>query len=270
MNTATDSVQTPRAPSRWALLCESRAAIDIARMWGPLALSEVVKMSRDEARLLIVVPGFGADDSSTVPMRRFLKNKGYRVEGWGLGRNLAGVNMPHTLNDLAASWDVEPRAEYNGEASVPYLCDRLTERVQTRATETGLPVTIIGWSLGGYLAREAARDLPAIVNQVITMGSPTIGGPKYTSAAKFFSSRAMDLDWIETEITKRENCPIQQPITLIYSKSDGVVGWTAAQDYYSANVETIEVNGAHLGLGFNPTVWRHVLTALDRLQSQTD
>lgn len=258
----------PKAPSRWALLGEGRSAIDIARMWGPLAASELRRQETRADRLLVVVPGFGASDASTAPLRRYLRNKGFCVEGWGLGKNLAGVNLPHTLADLAPTWDVEQRSPYNGEASVPYLCDQLTRRIRKRYAEEKTPITLIGWSLGGYLAREAARDLPEVVDQVITMGSPTIGGPKYTSVAQFFKSKQMDMDWIEAEIGKRESRPIQQPITLIYSKSDGVVGWTAAQDHYSQNVEHIEVSGSHLGLGFNPTVWRHVLTALE--QPQTD
>ncbi len=74
----------------------------------------------------------------------------------------------------------------------------------------------------------------------------------------------MDLDWIETEIRRRESRPIRQPITAIYSKSDAVVTWQAAIDHYSADVTHVEVDVAHLGMGFNPTVWRHILCALER------
>ncbi|MEO0574441.1 MAG: hypothetical protein AAF004_03185 [Pseudomonadota bacterium] len=249
-------------PKRWAVLGESRAAIDVARMWLPLAASECAKQDVRQDRFIIVVPGFAAGDASTKPLRRYLQNNGYRAEGWGLGRNLAGADLNASLEDLTDRWDPEPQVEYNGEAGVPYLCDRLTERVQARYDDVQVPITLVGWSLGGYLAREAARDLPDIVDQVITMGSPIIGGPKYTTAAKFFTARNQDLDWIEREIEKREVRPIQQPITAIYSKSDGVVGWAAAQDYFSKDVQHIEVSGAHIGLGFNPTVWRHVMAAL--------
>ena len=95
------------------------------------------------------------------------------------------------------------------------------------------------------------------------MGSPTIGGPKYTAAASFFRIRGMDLDWIEAEIAGRERQPITQPITAIVSKSDGVVSWQAAWDHHSPNVQHIEVRAAHLGMGFNPTIWGHVTEALE-------
>ena len=116
---------------------------------------------------------------------------------------------------------------------------------------------------GGYLAREAARDLPDKVDRVITLGSPIIGGPKYTAAAPFFMKRGLDLDWIEQEVLRRESRPIQQPVTAIYSKSDAIVSWHATVDHHNENVEHIEVDAAHVGLAFNPTVWAHIIDALE-------
>ena len=250
-------------PRRASMLLEARSAIDMARMVGPLVRAQLRRTTSRDDLHVIVVPGFGTDDYSTAPLRHYLKQRGFSVEGWGLGRNLAGGNMPHTLEDLSPRWEVEPKSEYRGEGGVPYLCDRLTDRIQERHAEIGKPLALIGWSLGGYLAREAARDLPDVVDRVITMGSPIVGGPKYTAAARFFLERDMDLDWIEDEIRKRESNPIRQPITAIYSKSDAVVHWGAAVDQFSENVRHVEVNAAHLGLGFNPTVWRHVVDALE-------
>ena len=246
-----------------SLLLETRAALDVAKMIKPLIGSRLRRQSLRDDVHVIVVPGFGSDDKYTVPLRGFLKHKGFRAEGWGMGINRAGVNLPHSLEDLSERWQVDEKPEYNGEASVPYLCDQLTERVRERHEELLKPIVLIGWSLGGYLAREVARDLPNIVSRVITLGSPTVGGPKYTRAAKFFEDRGMDLDWIEEEIDKREATPIHQPITAIYSRSDAVVDWKAAIDRYSQNVRHIEVDASHLGMGFNPVIWDHILEALD-------
>lgn len=262
--------QPPVPPSRWALLGEARTALDLTRMWLPLAGAYLQPPVAARPFHVIVVPGFGAGDRSTLPLRRYLNRRGFPAEGWGLGTNRAGVDLPHTLADLSERWDVSAREDYNGEASVPYLCDRLTDRVTHRFRALQRPIALVGWSLGGYLARETARDLPEIVSQVVTMGSPTIGGPKYTAAAGFFRQRAMDLDWIESEIEKRESRPIRQPITAIYSKSDAVVGWRATQDHYSANVRHIEIDAAHLGMGFNPTIWSVVTDALERQHTPAD
>lgn len=257
-----DKTRPEARPKRVNMLLEARTAVDMARMVGPLLRAQLRRASTRDDMHVIVVPGFGADDYSTAPLRHYLKQRGFRVEGWGLGRNLAGTNLPHSLEDLSPRWRVDPKPTYRGEAGVPYLCDRLTDRVRERYAELGKPLAIIGWSLGGYLARETARDLPEAVDRVITMGSPIVGGPKYTAAARYFEGRDMDLDWIEDEVRKREDFPIRQPITAIYSKTDAVVHWKATVDQFSKNVRHIEVNAAHLGLGFNPTVWRHVIDAL--------
>ena len=51
--------------------------------------------------------------------------------------------------------------------------------------------------------------------------------------------------------------------TAIYSKSDGVVSWRAAMDHHSERVTHIEVSAAHLGMGFNPSIWAHVVDGLE-------
>lgn len=258
----TPDTGTPAPPRRSLMLLESRAALDVARMLAPLAASSVRKTPEDTRTLAIVVPGFSSGDSYTLPLRRYLKRQGFRAEGWGLGTNLAGTNLEHSQDDLSERWDFTRREDYRGEAGVPYLIDRFYDRVVERHGDTGRKISLIGWSLGGYIAREAARDLPDIVERVITLGSPTVGGPKYTAAAPFFDKRGMDLDWIEEEIARRESQPISQPITAIFSKTDAIVDWNAAVDQYSPNVNHIEVDAAHLGMGFNPKIWSHVVDAM--------
>lgn len=262
MTETTDTVENLEAPKRHRMLLETRVVVDIARMTAPLIGATLRPGSSVAESQIMVVPGFGSDDRYTKPLRHYLSRRGYDVEGWGLGKNMAGLDLQHSLDDLSDNWAVEPRDDYHGEACVPYLCDRLAERLSDRHRELDRPITLIGWSLGGYLAREAARDLPDVIDRVITLGSPVVGGPKYTAAAPYFYKRGLDLDWIETEIRKREDRPIRQPITAIYSKSDAVVSWEAAVDRCNPHVEHVEVNGAHFGLAFNPTVWAHIIDAL--------
>lgn len=266
-----EAAPVPTRPKRSMLLREPRAALDFARMFAPLARASIRRRPIDPDRLVLVVPGFGSGDAYTLPLRRFLRHQGLASEGWGLGTNLAGADLPHELADLSDRWDVSPRDDYRGEASVPYLIDRFYERVARRHTETGKTISLVGWSLGGYFAREVARDMPDIVDRVITMGSPVSGGPKYTAAAPFFEARGQDLDWIEEEVTRRASRPIAQPITAIVSKTDGIVGWEAAQDTYNPNVRHIDIDAAHLGMGFKPEIWGHVWDALmEPLPSQCE
>ena len=260
MNSTSTTLSTHRRPP---VLYEARAAIDLARMLVPLAGSYVRRRPPRSASPILVAPGFGSDDRYTRPLRSYLNRLGYRAEGWGLGTNLAGIDIPHQPDDISPIWDFEAGPSYRGEGSVPLLCDRLIERVKGRHEELGESITLIGWSLGGYLVREAARELPDVVDRVITLGSPVVGGPKYTAAAPFFRKRGLDLDWIERLVEKREAKPIRQPITAIYSKSDAIVSWRAAIDQYSDRVRHVEVNASHLGMGFNPTIWEQIVAALE-------
>ena len=115
-------------PPRHMLLLESRAAIDLARMVGPLLGAGFSKRPDQERPLVIVVPGFGSGDRYTLPLRHYLGRMKFDVEGWGLGKNLAGIDLPHTLEDLSDRWQFSYRSDYRGEASVPGV-DRIHERV---------------------------------------------------------------------------------------------------------------------------------------------
>ena len=180
---------------------------------------------RGSGERVLVWPGFGAGDSSTSLLRAYLSYLGYRPRGWGLGQN---------------------------NADVLKLLDVLREQVQQLASDER--VSIIGWSLGGYLAREVARDCPELVTRVITLGSPVVGGPKYTTVAGMFEG----VDEIEALVDARYDRPLTVPVTAIYSKLDGVVAWQACIDDRSPNVEHLQVTSTHIGLGFSPDVLRIV------------
>lgn len=248
-------------PSKVSLLRESLSWVDMLTL--PAAFLKSPKHKRTDQHPVTVIPGLGAGDSSMMPLRAFLRRHGYAPEGWGLGVNLGGKGQISDLNQLSERWDIDRHHPHMGEGEVPFLCDRMTDRVKARADALGRRISLVGWSLGGYVAREVARDLPNEVDKVITMGSPVLGGPKYTSAVRLYKARNFDLDWLEAEVLNRFETPIIQPITAIYSKRDGVVGWTAARDELSPNVTHIEVNCAHMAMGLNKEIWEFVLAALN-------
>lgn len=254
-------VMTP--PALKHQIGEFFAAKDMLGIPLSLAKASCQRKAPERRYPIIVLPGIGAADSSTAPLRYFLQRNGYQVEGWGLGRNLGGRGLIDDLSELSDSWDIDRNRAHNGEGEVPALCDKMLQRVQQRVHELNSPVILIGWSLGGFVAREVAREAPESVVGVITMGSPAFGGPKFTAAAPMFKSRNIDLDWIEEEVAKRYCNPITRPITSIFSKSDGVVGWKAAVDELSPQVKHIEVEVSHIGLGLNSQVWNIVLDELE-------
>lgn len=248
----------PRIPDRRLLLKEARAIVDLATLplgfLGPRA-------SATTAAPTIILPGFGAGARTMRPMRAFLRRNGVEAEDWGLGVNRAGLDIPHGLDDLGPGWTPRPLARYRREGGVAWLVDRMVERVRARCAEGG-PVALVGWSLGGTIAREVARDAPEAVQQVITLGSPVIGGPKYTAAAVALARRGLDIDWIEAQARLREARPVRVPIMALVSPSDAIVDFRAARDHHSENVEHIELDVAHLGMGINRKVWRVVLKRL--------
>lgn len=192
-----------------------------------LRLPELAARPRGDNEPVLVFPGFGGGDGSTALLRRYLRYLGYRVEGWGLGTN---------------------------RGDVPALLESLCETVASSHRRYGQKLRLVGWSLGGYLAREVARELPDSVDRVITLGSPVVGGPRYTLTAPVYRLRGTDFDAIELAIRERERVPLRVPVTSIYSRRDGIVNWEACIDHSSDCVEHIEVNASHLGMGVNPRV----------------
>ncbi len=228
-----------KPPSPILAFLEPRAALEGMSLFASAPWLACVP--RGDSRPVVLAPGFGASESSFRPMKAYLSWLGYEVYDWGLGRNTGKV-----------------------EEYVHALAERLKTLSKMHKDE---PITLIGWSLGGVVMREIARDYPELVREVITMGTPVIGGPKYTRVAESFAEKAkVDMDALEKQIHERNLRGIDCPITAIYSKSDGIVAWRAAQDEYNAQARNIRVPGSHLGLGVNPVVWRIVAKTLGRKQ----
>ena len=258
---AMNNLDIPQAPPRGLLLRETRAVVDLALL--PLNFIGIRRVTDHEAPV-IVLPGFGAGERAMRPLRLFLQRSGFQAEDWGLGINKAGLDIPHRPEDLGPTWPRQAIEPYRREGGVAYLVDRMAERVLARAELAGSPVTLVGWSLGGTIAREVARDVPRAVSHVVTLGSPIIGGPKYTAAAARLASRGLNLDWIEQQVRQREERPVTVPITALVSPSDAIVDFRAARDHYSKDVEHVEVDVAHLSMGFNRQVSKLIARSLRR------
>src|SRR6266704_4229389 len=121
-----------------------------------LATPLLAAAPRGDGHGVLVLPGLLASDTSTVPLRRFLRWLGYDVRGWNLGRNLGPTDE---------------------------VLDELPRALLAVAERTGGPVSLIGWSLGGIYARELSRQSPGQTRQVITLGSPfTLTDPRQSRA----------------------------------------------------------------------------------------
>ena len=106
---------------------------------------------RGDGHPVLVLPGLGAGDASTRPLRWFLDRLGYRTQRVGPGHQHRS----------------EP-ARLDGP-------DRPARR--DSSTEHGRRVSLVGWSLGGVFASGLAAHTPYRVRNVITLGSPLRGAP---------------------------------------------------------------------------------------------
>src|SRR6476619_1263841 len=75
-------------PSRATLLAlePPRAVGELGLLFAGMPMLAATARPGDNHTVL-VMPGLGASDVSTRPLRRFLKSLGYDVHGWQLGRN---------------------------------------------------------------------------------------------------------------------------------------------------------------------------------------
>ena len=233
--TAITDVPSAQMPSRLATLLEIRAPLD----WATILFRapQLLSAPRGDGRPVMLLPGYATDEASMRPLGAYLRYLGYDVYDWGLGRNRGDV-----------------------DGYIVEVGDRVTK---LSADLDGESLTLIGWSLGGVIAREVARLYEPCVREVITLGTPIIGGPKYTAAAKRFSDYAgLDLDDFEKHVHERNSIGIRQPVTSIYSKLDGIVGWQASVDIYNEQARNIEVYSSHFGIGVNGKVWRLIADIL--------
>lgn len=222
-------------PGRLDALRELRLPIDALR-WAPSWLAMRAGRAA-QARTVILLPGFGAGPGSMRIVEAFLRRRGHRARDWELGLNTGDVR--------------KLRAGLQGV-------------VRKAIAAHDEPVALVGWSLGGYIAREYAREHPAEIRCVVTLGSPVIGGPRYTATAGRYRSRGHDLDEIERAVADRYATPLRVPVTAIYSKRDGIVAWQACIDRWSPRVRNLEVSETHVGLVLAPRVLAMVADGIER------
>lgn len=225
-------------PSRLLLALELRCILELHAFFTMYPLLR--RAPRGDGHPVLVLPGLAASDTSTRPLRAFLKELGYAAHGWKQGRNRG------------------PR---------PGVEDGIDARIAELAARYGRSVSVIGWSLGGVFAREAARRAPSRVRQVITLGSPFANEPKASNASQVYellSGRRSD-DWPGREAMK---LPPPVPSTAIYTRTDGIVAWQGCREQESATTDNIEVEGSHSGLGHNPIVLYAVADRLAQAEGE--
>jgi pimeloyl-ACP methyl ester carboxylesterase len=189
----------------------------------------LLRAPRCDGHTVLVLPGLLGEDRSTATMRAYLRSLGYDVHPWRLGRNLGPT---------------------------PAILSGMTTRLEELHRTSGRPVSLVGWSLGGIFARELARSRPALVRQVITLGSPFGLSDPSDSRAHATYRRLGVLHVSPGSVPDRErlSLPIPVPTTAVYSRLDGVVPWQACLNTAGRQHENVAVYSSHLGMGHNASV----------------
>jgi len=224
-------------PSWFKLALEGRAFIE----WSAwlLAAPWFHRAPKGDGHPVIVLPGLIAGDGSTWPLRNFLETLGYAAYPWEQGIN---------------------RGPRDG------LLPKLIARIKSLEDQHGSSVSIIGWSLGGAMARALAVRMPERVRCVITLGSPLSGDGNGSHATRVFEW-ASGMRASDPRLHRMMGGHPPVPMTSILSKSDGVVDWRMSLNPAVDRAENIEVSASHLGLGVNPIV---LWAIADRLAQRPD
>lgn len=213
-----------RPPSPLLLALEGRAFIEWAACvatWPLLSLAP-----RGDGHPVLVLPGLAVGDTTTLPLRKFLEGRGYAVYPWELGLN------------------------YGPRDGVVH---KLLKRIRGIEREHARKLSLVGWSLGGAMARALAAHEPRRVRSVITLGSPLNGNGKATNAWRLFEFvSGVRADDPRLKKLMSRHPPV--PSTSILSKTDGVVAWPASLIPQGKFSENIEVGASHFGMGANPAV----------------
>lgn len=181
---------------------------------------------------LMVVPGFVANDRTTLGLQRALADAGYRVVGWGLGMNRGAT--PETLEKLIG---------------------------QIEAFGGGEKIILVGWSLGGVYAREAAKLRPDLIEKVVTLGSPFSGDPRGNNVWRLYewiAGHEVDDPPIKTDLAEKP--PV--PTLALWSRRDGIVSIACARGQPHESDRQVELDCSHMGFGVSSGAYPQIIKAL--------
>ncbi len=235
---------------RWALAaepspddaCGPRWQLMLREFLWPLEpVRRMVGASLDIARTthpktVMLLPGFGAHPIRMRWMARKLEAAGHTTKKWGLGYNLGAT-----------------------EARFRMVEKRLVDIYR----RTGEPIHLVGWSLGGVMARELAKAHPDKVAKVVTMGSPFSGSPRANNGWRAYQAIAGHrVDEPEIDTVVHEKPPVET--VAFWSPRDGIVHPRAACGKPGERDRSVALRCSHMGFVLTHEAVDALLVELDR------
>jgi len=227
--------QRPAGPAGPAALPFAREALSLPGLVPGLRPTPAAPRAA-HPRPVIVVPGFLAHVAVMRPLMRALAAAGHTVEDWGLGTNL-GPNR----DNLAA----------------------LAGRARALHERTGMKITLVGWSLGGLFAREAAKLAGDAVDLVVTLGTPFSGSLRANNAWRlyqFVAGHDVDHPPIDGDLAAKP--PVRT--VALWSAADGIVAVDSARGKPGERDEAVELHCTHMAMAGHHEAVGEVLRQLDR------
>jgi predicted alpha/beta hydrolase family esterase len=180
----------------------------------------------------LVIPGFIANDRTTMELRRALATGGWRVHPWDMGWNLGAT--ADTIERLSARLD---------------------------AISPDQPILMVGWSLGGVFARALALAHPERIKAVVTLGSPFSGDPRANNVWRLYEMIAgHKVD--EPPIERRSDKP-SVPTLALWSRNDGIVSPRAARGLADESDKMVEMDCTHMAFGVSRRTAKQVVREID-------
>ena len=213
----TEAQRTPPLPM---LLSEAaRSAFEWTA--GLASAAWLASAPRGDGQPVLVLPGLFATDAYTATTRAFLRAMGFDARPWRGGRN-------------RGDWDALERV--------------VLPAIRRLHAETGQRVALVGASMGGLYAREAARRLPQVVRCVVTLASAASGPHRANHVWPAFEA----VTGQPAEMLAVAPPPV--PSTSVYSRCDGLSDWRPCLQRGSERTENVEVASSHLGMAWHPAV----------------
>ena len=188
-------------------------------------------------RTVMLLPGFGAHPIRMRYMASELEKAGHTVKRWGLGFNFGATRRRF---------------------------DKVERRLLDLYERTQEPIVLVGWSLGGVMARELAKLHPDKVAKVVTMGSPFSGNPRANNGWRAYQAIAghrVDEPEIDADIAEKP--PVET--VALWSPRDGIVHPRSACGKPGERDRAVALRCSHMGFVLTPEAVAAVAGELDAI-----